>query len=131
MQVAKIARNHPSTFQSHLLKLGTFNIFFCPRYNLLVVLTYLVDNKNIFTTQIYMTSMKYKCGLSVLSIIIITYQEGIYCLGTQSFSILPPPINSVNHYIKKVLSQLLKCIICLLLCTKIYHNMLNCHKNMQ
>jgi hypothetical protein len=47
-----------------------------------------------------MTNMKYRCGLPVLGIIIITYQEGIYCIGTQSFSIIPQPINSVNHYIK-------------------------------
>jgi hypothetical protein len=59
----------------------------------------------------------------------MAYQEGTYYIGTQSFSILPPPI-SVNHYIK-VLNQLLKCIICLLLCTEIYLNILNCHKNMQ
>lgn len=95
-----------------------------------MVLTYFVNKMNTFLIQIYMTNMKDRCGLPVLTIIITAYQEGIYCIGTQSFSILPPPTNSVNHYLK-VLSQLLKCIIRLLVCTKIYLNILNCHKNMQ
>ena len=129
MQFATIACGLPRTFQSHLLKLGYFNFFFLFEVYLLVMVTYLVGNMNTFIIQICITNMKYRCGLPVLSIIIITYQEGIYCIVTQPFSIFPPPINSVNHYIK-VLSQLLKCIACLLLYTKTYLSILKPHKNM-